>query len=117
MKALSEYRPSIQASYRFINQFIREHGFGPTVREIQKGGNLSSTSVASYHRDQLIKGGLISYDEGRDRSIALAGALTLTFYGGDAQFIREQFGESPGCELAIINWLKQPVGEVEPFMS
>ncbi len=117
MKQLSEYRPSIQASHRFINGFIREHGFGPTIREIQEAGHLSSTSVAQYHRDTLIKGGFITYDEGRDRSIALAGALTLTFYGVDADYIREQFGESPGCELAIINWLRQPIGEVSAFMS
>lgn len=112
-KPLSEYRPSIQASYFFINEFISERGYGPTIREIQAGGNLSSTSVAHYHRDQLIKGGFITYDPGRDRSIALVGALTLTFYGEDAHFIHEQFGESPGCELAVINWLKQEVGVME----
>ncbi len=116
-KPLSEYRPSIQASYRFINDFIREHGFGPTVREIQFGGNLSSPSVALYHRDALIKGGLITYDEGRDRSIKLVGAVTLTFYGVDADYIRKKFGESPGRELAVMNWLRQPSADVPAFMS
>ena len=106
MRALSSYRPSIQKSYHFIARFIKETGFGPTMREIQSGGNLSSTSVALYHRDQLIKGGLISYDPKRERSIALAGTLTLTFYGLDADFIRDHFGEQP--ELALINWLRQP---------
>lgn len=115
MKPLSEYRPSIQASYFFINEFISERGYGPTIREIKSGCNLSSTSVASYHRDQLIKGGFITYDEGRDRSIALCGALTLIFYGLDADFIRDHFGERP--ELAVINWLRQPVGDVPAFMS
>ncbi len=115
MKPLSEYRPSIQASFRFIDIFIRERGYGPSIREIMDGCNLSSTSVATYHRDELAKGGLITYVEGRDRSIALAGALTLTFYGLDADFIREQFGEQP--ELALINWLRQPVGDVPAFMS
>ena len=117
MKPLYEYRPSIRASYHFINSFVKEHGFGPTIREIKADGNLSSTSVAQYHRDQLIKGGFITYDEGRDRSIARVGALILTFYGEDADFIRDQFGEIPGCELAIINWLKQPVDDVPGFMS
>ena len=113
MKPLSEYRPSIQASYRFINQFIREHGFGPTVREIQHAGRLSSTSVALYHRDQLIKGSFITYDPGRDRSIALVGALTLTFYAEDAAYISDHFGDSPGCEVLIIDALKQEVGVME----
>lgn len=111
MKPLSEYRPSIQASYRFINGFIGEHGFGPTIREIQDDSNLSSPSVAKYHRDQLIKGGLITYDPGRDRSISLVGALTLTFYGDDADFIRENFGED--SEVAVLDQLKHPMGVME----
>ncbi len=98
-KPLSEYRPSIQRSYLFINDFISERGFGPTIREIKSDGNLSSTSVAVYHRDQLIKGGLITYDPGRDRSIALAGAITLTFFGIDADYIRDKFGHISGAEL------------------
>ncbi len=115
MKPLSEYRPSIQASYRFIHRFITDHGYGPTIREIKGAGNLSSTSVAQYHRDQLIKGGWITYDEGRDRSIALVGALILTYYGLDADFIRDQFGATP--ELALISWLRQAVGDVRALMS
>lgn len=99
MKPLSEYRPSIQRSYLFINEFISERGFGPTIREIKFAGNLSSTSVAVYHRDQLIKGGLISYDPNRDRSIALVGALTLTFSGIDAAYIHERFAITTGAEL------------------
>ena len=117
MKPLSELRPNIQASYHFITLFIMGNGFGPTIREIQSAGNLSSPSVALYHRDALIKGGFITYDQGRDRSIALAGVLTLTFYGLDAEYIREHFGESPGLEIAVMNWLRQPVGDVPAFMS
>ena len=98
-KPLSEYRPSIQKSYFFINEFISERGFGPTIREIKAAGNLSSTSVASYHRDQLIKGGFITYDEGRDRSIALFGTFTLSFSSVDADYIRDKFGDISGAEL------------------
>ena len=117
MKPLSEFRPNIQESYHFIVRFIKENGYGPSVREIQFGGNLSSPSVALYHRDALIKGGLITYDEGRDRSIKLVGTVTLTFYGVDADYIRKEFGESPGRELAVINWLRQPSADVPTFMS
>ena len=114
MRALADYRPSIQASYRFIDRFIRANGFGPSIREIMDGCNLSSTSVATYHRDELTKGGWITFT-GRDRSIALTGAITLTFYGLDAEYIRETFGEQP--ELAVINWLRQPSADVPAFMS
>ncbi len=99
MKALSEYRPSIQRTYGYINEFISANGFGPTIREIQAGGNLSSTSVAQYHRDQLIKGGFITYDPGRDRSIALFGTFTLSFSSVDADYIRDKFGDISGAEL------------------
>ncbi len=117
MRALSELRPSTRKTYNFIVSFIRDRGYSPSTREIRDGVPLSSTSVSVYHRDQLVRRGLLTHDPNRTRGIGIAGSLTLTFYGEDAHFIREQFGESPGCELAIINWLRQPVGDVQAFMS
>ena len=107
MKSISDFRPSMQKSYWFINEFVTERGYGPTIREIQTACNLSSTSVAHYHREALIKGGLLTYIEGHERSTALAGTLTLTFYGEDAAFIRDEFGSDP--EAGIIQTLRETV--------
>ena len=45
---------------KFINGFIEEHHYPPTVRDIQFGCNISSTSVVDYnlrilHRDGLLR--------------------------------------------------------------
>ena len=37
----------------FINRFIAEEGYPPTIREIQKSCNISSTSVVSYNINSL----------------------------------------------------------------
>lgn len=106
-----QLRPSTQRTYRFITKFIGHKGYSPSTREIRDGVPLSSTSVSVYHRDQLVKCGLLTHDPKRTRGIGIAGSLTLTFYGDDADFIRKEFGEHP--ELAVINWLKQEVGVME----
>ena len=111
MKPLSELRPSTRKTYHFIVNYMRENGYAPSTRDIRDGVPLSSTSVASYHRDQLAANNLLSYDPDRARSITLVGELTLTFYGSDAAFILRCFGENP--ELAVIDALKQEVGVME----
>lgn len=111
---LSQLRPSTRKTYEYICEFIRERGYSPSTREIRDGVPLSSTSVSVYHRDQLVKAGLIGYTQDRARSIELSGSirLTLTFWDDDAQYIREKFGDISGAELvrelrneeAVANW-------------
>lgn len=115
MKTLSDFRPSIQKTFRFIEGFIKENGYGPSLREMMNGRNLSSTSVATYHRDQLCEAGLLTYDEGRDRSIALAGSVTLTYYGDDAKYLREEFGKTP--EVGVMDLLRQEVGVISSSLT
>lgn len=110
MKSLSELRPSTQKTYAFISAFIRERAYSPSTRDIRDGVPLSSTSVSVYHRDQLVKAGLIGYTPDRARSIERSGSITitLTFWDHDADYIREEFGDNP--ESAIMDRLKQEVG-------
>ena len=37
----------------FVNQFVQENGFAPSVREIGAAVGLSSTASVSYHLNQL----------------------------------------------------------------
>lgn len=55
----------------YVNQFIREHGYAPSVREIGAAVGLRSTASVSYHIQALqSKGLLLSPDtKGRKRSI------------------------------------------------
>jgi len=57
---------------QFIHGFIDERGYSPTVRDILKGCDISSTAVVQYHLDVLEKEGRIHRDPEIFRSIRLS---------------------------------------------
>jgi len=70
-------RPDGQTTERvlsFIQEFTREEGYPPSVREIQHGVGLGSTSVVSYHLARLEDEGKLRRVPGRARAIILLGA-------------------------------------------
>ena len=56
---------------RFIAQFSRQHGFAPTIREIQSSLDISSTSVVHYNLLALARAGRLTRREGFSRTIVL----------------------------------------------
>lgn len=58
----------------FVNQFVQENGFAPSVREIGAAVGLSSTASVSYHLQQLQEKGLLLSPgaKGRKRAIVTA---------------------------------------------
>lgn len=56
----------------FIHEFIDEHGYSPTVRDILRGCEISSTAVVQYHLDVLVKEGRIHRDPEIFRSITVS---------------------------------------------
>ena len=56
----------------FVNRFVSENGFAPSVREIGSAVGLNSTASVSYHLQQLQEKGLLqaSGSKGRKRAIA-----------------------------------------------
>ncbi len=58
----------------FVNQFVQENGFAPSVREIGAAVGLRSTASASYHLQQLQEKGLLLSPgaKGRKRAIVTA---------------------------------------------
>ena len=48
-----------QRILEFVNQFIQENGFAPSVREIGAAVGLRSTASVSYHLQQLQQKGLL----------------------------------------------------------
>lgn len=65
----------------FIEDFWKEHGYGPSLREIEEGCELGSTSVAEYHLHELERKGLIRRTREVARSVRPA-----------------NFGECPLCK-------------------
>jgi len=57
---------------QYIHGFIDERGYSPTVRDILKGCEISSTAVVQYHLDVLEKEGRIHRDPEIFRSIRLS---------------------------------------------
>ena len=57
--------------YNFIVEFSNENNYPPTVREICKQFNLSSTSVAHYYLEKLRKEGKITSEKNKNRAITL----------------------------------------------
>lgn len=70
MKGLSDKQSKILG---FIQRFQRERDYPPTIREIQQGCNISSTSVVEYNLRILEREGLIRRDREVSRGIGLEG--------------------------------------------
>ncbi len=58
----------------FVEQFVRENGFAPSVREIGAAVGLSSTASVSYHLTQLQEKGLLQGGGAKGRKRALVTA-------------------------------------------
>lgn len=54
---------------RFCEDFIARNGYAPSVREIQFGCGLGSTSVVAYHLARLRSDGHIDFVSGTARTI------------------------------------------------
>ena len=63
--------PKQQSILRFIRQFIDEHDYPPSIRQIQDGCDISSTSVVDYNLKKLEGDGYIRRDREVSRAIEL----------------------------------------------
>src|SRR5688572_26513882 len=73
-KNLSSKQESI---LRFIRNFIRNHDYPPSIRDIQDGCSISSTSVVDYNLKALERLGFIRRDREVSRAIELVGRRRL----------------------------------------
>ena len=60
-----------QRILEYLNEFIEENGYPPTVREICAAVGLKSTATVSYHLTELKRLGKIQSDAGKRRAISL----------------------------------------------
>jgi repressor LexA len=66
-----------QAILHFIRDFIREKDYPPSIRDIQDGCSISSTSVVDYNLKALERLGYIRRDREVSRAIELVGRRRL----------------------------------------
>ncbi|MBM4415998.1 MAG: repressor LexA [Chloroflexi bacterium] len=57
----------------FVERFLDEHDYPPSIRDIQHGCGISSTSVVDYNLKRLEERGLLRRDREISRAIQLAG--------------------------------------------
>ncbi|MBS17264.1 MAG: repressor LexA [SAR202 cluster bacterium] len=67
-KPLTEKQKDI---LNFIETYIEEFGYPPSIRDIQNNCDISSTSVVKYNLDRLQEKGLMNRDSEISRSISL----------------------------------------------
>ena len=60
-----------QKIYDFIVDYIQEHGYPPTVREIGAGVGLRSTSSVYSHLQKMIDTGMLETDAGESAPRAI----------------------------------------------
>jgi repressor LexA len=63
-----------QAILAFIEDYIEEHDYPPSIRDIQQGCGISSTSVVKYNLDRLTQLGLMSRQAEISRGLVLKGS-------------------------------------------
>lgn len=66
-------KPRQQEILDFIDRFISDHAYPPTIREIQEGLGISSTSVVDYNLKVLEQRGEIHRNRNISRGIELVG--------------------------------------------
>jgi len=86
-RASKELRPRQKAILEFIQKFIEENDYPPTIREIGAAVGISSTSVVNYNLDQLERKGRIIRNREVSRGLRLVNAQagrrvrSVPFYG------------------------------------
>ena len=68
MREISERQQNMLG---FIEEFLDDYGYPPTVRDIQTGCDISSTSVVDYNLKALIEKGYINRDAELSRGLQL----------------------------------------------
>ncbi len=85
-----------EAMVDYIRTFIAEHGYSPTVREMQDDLCISSTSVVNYRMRILQRAGRITWSEGASRTVRVIGdpvGLVIRLTGDEASAIRDLIGD------------------------
>jgi len=70
---MRELTPKQQRILEFIRRFLAEHDYPPSIRQIQEGCGLSSTSVVDYNLRILERLGYLRRDREVSRAIELLG--------------------------------------------
>ena len=66
--------PQQQSILKLVKEFMADHGYAPTVRELCRLAGLKSPDTVQYHLDNLRSKGMLASLSGKPRTLALAAA-------------------------------------------
>lgn len=96
--------PKYQAMLEFIDAFVDSHGYGPSVREMQHGLEISSTSVVNYRMHILRRAGRLEWEEGLSRTVRVVGldanGIVIKLSGDEARMFHDAVG--PGDPKTLL---------------
>ena len=61
----------LEEIYEYIQRFIDENNYSPSVREIGERFDIKSTSTVHYYLEKMRASGLISQDANKKRAVTL----------------------------------------------
>jgi repressor LexA len=74
-----------QEIWQFLVEYVDDHGYPPTVREIGEAVGLASPSTVHAHLANLERAGLLRRDPTKPRAIELVGRRAQTSAGGSSR--------------------------------
>ena len=69
---MEKLTPRQHQMFEFVKEFINDHGYPPTIREIQHSFGLKSTKGVKDHIDKLVAKGWLTRNNGAARAIRIA---------------------------------------------
>lgn len=75
MKPFEKLSQRQQNILKFMERYMHEHGFPPTIREIGQATGIDSTSVVNYNLNKLVQAGFLSRAEAKSRGLRLIRSL------------------------------------------
>lgn len=77
MKTNKKTETTLSKVYEIIKSYLNDKGYPPSLREIMKEINVSSTSTIKYYLDKLEEKGLIKRTNNKNRAIELVKEVSL----------------------------------------
>ena len=94
----AKYQPMVD----FIRTYVQDHGYPPTVREMQQGLGLASTSVTNWWMHVLQNAGRITWMEGQSRTVQIVGDDVIHLTGDEAKMVRAVTDDPKGMLMRAI---------------
>ena len=75
MKEFEKLSKRQQNILKFMNRYVGDHGFPPTIREIGEATGIASTSVVNYNLNKLVDAGYLERSDRVSRGLKLVGDI------------------------------------------